>query len=97
MIQPRYQTQNLLLSIIENCETLIKQTHTKPYGTLEIKLTTPRESFSFKRADPLINLLARYERSIFQDVESFLRKSVDLVEDEIRLVLDENKSRFITY
>ena len=97
MIQPRYQTQNLFLSVTKNCETLIKQTNTKPYETLETKLTKPRESFSFKRAVSPINLLARYERSIIHDFKSFLRKSVDLVEDEIRLVLDEYKSRFITY
>ena len=41
--------------------------------------------------------LVRYTKSIFQDSESFLRTEVDLVEDDIRLVLDEYKSSFITY
>ena len=33
--------------------------------------------------------------SVFQDFESFLRTQVDLVEDDIRLDLDEYKSNFI--
>ena len=35
--------------------------------------------------------------SIFQDLESFLRTEVDLVEDDIKLVLDVYNSSFITY
>ena len=38
MIRPKTETENLLLSITENCETLIKQTHRKA-ETLEFKLT----------------------------------------------------------
>ena len=34
---------------------------------------------------------------MFQDFESFLRTEIDLVEDDIKLVLDEYNSRFITY
>ena len=34
---------------------------------------------------------------MFQDFESFLRTEIDLVEDDIKLVLDENNSSFITY
>ena len=41
--------------------------------------------------------LAVHSRSISQDFESFLRTEVDLVEDDIRLVLDEYNSSFITY
>ena len=36
-----------------------------------------------------MNFLKVYNRSIFQDFESFLRTEVDLVEDDIKLVLDE--------
>ena len=43
------------------------------------------------------NIIAGYIRSIFQDFESFLGTEVDLVEDDIRLVLDEYNSSFITY
>ena len=42
-------------------------------------------------------ILAIYFDSVFQDFESFLRTEVDLVEDEIRLISDENNSFFITY
>ena len=53
MIQPQTETEVLLLSITKKCETLIIQTHTKPYETLKFKLTKPKESFSFI---PSINL-----------------------------------------
>ena len=36
-----------------------------------------------------MRILAIYNSSKFQDFESFLRTEVDLVEDDIRLVLDE--------
>ena len=38
MIQPKNQTEDLLLSITKNCETLINQTHGKPEETLEFKM-----------------------------------------------------------
>ena len=44
-----------------------------------------------------MNILARYTRSVFQDFESFLRTEIDLVEDDIKLVLDEYNSNFVTY
>ena len=34
---------------------------------------------------------------MFQDLESFLRTQIDLVEDDIKLVLDEYNSSFITF
>ena len=48
MITPKNQTEDLLLSITKNCETLIEQTHTKPQETLEFKMIKPRETFHFK-------------------------------------------------
>ena len=42
-------------------------------------------------------ILSLYRRSVFQDFESFLRTEIDLVEDDIRLVLDKNIPSFITY
>ena len=185
MIMPKNQTEDLLLSITKNCETLIEQTHTKPQETLEFKMVKPRETFHFKppiqikgnwmigltdlevynsifniteennkfglykfpdekaggvtyekvrdeiekdfdieditAADlqddiigPIIveeykeqvtkrmndeqymNILAIYTRSVFQDFESFLRTQIDLVEDDIKLVLDEYNSNFVT-
>ena len=44
-----------------------------------------------------MNNLAGFIRSITQDFESYLRTEVDLVEDDIRLVLEESNSFFITY
>ena len=186
MIRPKNETENLLLTITKNCETLIEQTHRKAEETLEFKMTKPRELFHFKppvqikgdwmigltdlevynsifniteennkfelykfpdekaggvtyekvrdeiekdldieditAADlqddiigPIIveeykeqvtkrmndeqymNILAIYTRSVFQDFESFLRTQIDLVEDDIKLVLDEYNSNFVTY
>ena len=42
-------------------------------------------------------ILSGYSSSFFQDFESFLRTEVDLVEDDIKLVLEEYNSSFITY
>ena len=43
-----------------------------------------------------MRILSNYVSSIFQDFESFLRTEVELVEDDIRLSLDEYNSSFIT-
>ena len=48
MIRPKNETDNLLLSITKNCETLIEQTHRKAEETLEFKMNKSRESFHFK-------------------------------------------------
>ena len=47
MIRPKNETEDLLLSITKNCETLIDQTHRKPEETLEFKMIKPRETFHF--------------------------------------------------
>ena len=47
MIRPKNETEDLLLSITKNCETLIKQTHRKAEETLEFKLSKTRETFHF--------------------------------------------------
>ena len=185
MIRPKTQTEDLLLSITKNCETLVEQTHTKPRETLEFKMIKPRETFHFKppiqvKGDWMIGLvdlevytsiyniteennkfelfkfpdekaggvtyekvkdeiekdldiegitaadlqddliasiiiqeyrervskrmkdgqfmkiLAIYTSSVFQDFESFLRTQIDLIEDDVKLVLDEYNSSFIT-
>ena len=185
MIRPKTQTEDLLLSITRNCETLIDQTHRKAEETLEFVMVKSKQIFHFKppiqikgdwmigltdlqvynsifniteennkfelykfpdeKADftyeevrseiekdldieditaedlqdeiigPIIikeynervtkrmydeqymNILAFYNRSVFQDFESFLRTQIDLVEDDIKLVLDEYNSKFNTY
>ena len=48
MIQPKNETEDLLLSITKNCETLVEQSHRKPEETLEFKMTKPRAIFHFK-------------------------------------------------
>ena len=186
MIRSKSQTEDLLLSITKNCETLIKQTHRKAEETLEFKMIKSRQTFHFnppiqtkedwvlglvdlevynsifniteennkfqlykfpdekagvvtyekvrdeieKDLDidditaedlqddiiaPIIieeykkqvtkrmkdvgymNIVADYVRSVFQDFESYLRTEVDLVDDYIKLVLDEYNSNFITF
>ena len=47
--------------------------------------------------DKYLEILAGYIRSVFQDFESFLRTQIDLIEDDLKLVLDEYNSSFITY
>ena len=48
MIRPKNETEDLLLSISKNCETLIEQTHRKAEKTLEVKMVKPKETFQFK-------------------------------------------------
>ena len=45
MIRPKNQTEDLLLSITKNCETLIQQTHTKPQEALEFKMSNQEKPF----------------------------------------------------
>ena len=47
--------------------------------------------------DKYMKILAGYVSSVFQDFESYLRTEVDLVQDDIKLVLDEYNSSFVTY
>ena len=48
MIRPKNETEDLLLSITKNCETLIEQTHTRSQETLEFKLIKTRKTFHLK-------------------------------------------------
>ena len=47
MIQPKNETENLLLSITKKCERLVEQTHRKPEETLEFRMLKSREIFHF--------------------------------------------------
>ena len=185
MIQPKNETEDLLLSITKKCIRLIDQTHRKAEETLEFKMIKSKQTFHFKppiqvKGDwmigltdlevynsffniteennkfqlykfpdekiggitytkvrdeierdldisditdedlqddiiaPIIieeykkqvtkrmedggymNILARYTNSVFQDFESFLRTQINLVESDIKLVLDEYNSNFNT-
>ena len=183
LIRPKNETEDLLLSITKNYETLIQQTHRKAEETLEFKMIKPRETFHFKppiqiRGDWMIGLtdlevyntifniteeinkfdiyrdssnkfgflelkdeleevlnishisqkhledevlgpriidelyklshekmnsdgymilLLGYSRSLFRDFESYLRIVVGLDEEDIRLILKQYNSHFITY
>ena len=44
-----------------------------------------------------MRILTIYSSCVFQDLESFIRTQIDLVENNIRLVLDEYNSNFNTY
>ena len=62
MIRPKNKTEDLLLSIAKNCQTLIEQTHRKAEETLEFKMIKPRETFHFKppiqvKGDSMIGLV----------------------------------------
>ena len=48
MIRPKSETEDLLLSITKNCETLIEQTHRRSKETLEFKMDKTREIFHLK-------------------------------------------------
>ena len=48
MIRPKNETEDLLLTITKNCQTLIEQTHRKPEIVLEFKVIRPKETFHFK-------------------------------------------------
>ena len=43
------------------------------------------------------NILAGYVSSVFPDFESYLGTEIDSVGDDVKLVLDEYNSNFITY
>ena len=47
MIRPKNDTEDFLLSITKNCETLFEQTHRKPQDILEFKFDKSRETFHF--------------------------------------------------
>ena len=48
MIQPKNKTEDLLLSITKNCQTLIEQTNKKAEETFEFKMSKSKETFHFK-------------------------------------------------
>ena len=48
MIRPKNETEDLLLSITKNCQTLVEQTHRKAEETVEFKMIKSKETFHFK-------------------------------------------------
>ena len=53
MIRPKNQTEELLLSITKNCETLIEQTHREAEATLDFKTIQSKQTFLFKPPIPI--------------------------------------------
>ena len=53
MIRPKIETEDLLLSKTENCETLIEKTHRKAEERLEFKMTQSKQTFHFKPPIPI--------------------------------------------
>ena len=49
------------------------------------------------KGEQYMNILSIHTSSVFQDFECFLRTQIELVEDDIKLVLDEYNSNFVTY
>ena len=80
MIRPEIETEDLLLSITKNCETLIQQTHRKPEETLEFKMIKPGQTFHFNppiqtKGDWMIGLVdLELYNSIFKITEETLQR-----------------------
>ena len=95
MIRPKNETEDLLLSITKNSETLIEQTHKKAEETLEFKMIKPRETIHFKppiqvKGDWMIGLTnLEVYNSIFNITEENNKLQLYKFPDE--------KSRGVTY
>ena len=98
MIRPKNETEDLLLSITKNCETLIKQTHRKPEETLEFKMTKSRETFHFippiqVKEDWMIGLVdLEVYNSIFNITEKNIKFELYKFPDEKLVGLHMKKS-----
>ena len=112
MIRPKNQTEDLILSITKNCETLIDQTHTKPQETLEFKMIKSRETFDFKasiqvKGDWMIGLidLEVYNSSfnITQEKEKFElyrlpdEKAVGVLYEKVRDEIERDLLAYFRY
>ena len=53
MLRRKNITEDLLLSVTKNCETLIEQTHRKAEETLEFKMFLSKQTFLFKLPFPI--------------------------------------------
>ena len=47
MVRPKNETEDILLSITKNCETLIEQTHRTPEETLEFRMKKLKKTIHF--------------------------------------------------
>ena len=98
MIRPKNETEDLLLSITKNCETLIEKTHRKAEETLEFKMIKPRETFHFKapiqvKGDWMIGLVdLEVYNSIFNITEENNKFKLYKFPDEKLVVSHTQKS-----
>ena len=89
MTQPKNKTEDLLLSITRNCETLINQAHRKAEETLEFKMVKSREKFRFNSpiqidGDWMIGLIGlEIYNSIFNITEE--DDKIDLYKDVLKM------------
>ena len=88
MIQPKIETEDLILSITKGCQTLIEQTHTRPEETLEFISIKPREKFHFNPTiqffgDGMIGL------TDLEVYNSIFNKTMAITKFEIHKFLDE--------
>ena len=106
-IRPKNETEDLVLSITKNCETVIEQTHRKPEETLEFKMIKPRETFHFNspiqtKGDWMLGLTdLEVYNSIFNirnennklDIytDTFDAFSFEELKDELEEILDTSK------
>ena len=87
MIRPKNETEDLLLSITKNCETIIKQTNRKPEETLEFKMIKPNETFHFKpptqvKGDWMLGLV---NLEVYNSIFNITKKIINLNSTEICL------------
>ena len=80
MIQPKNETEDLLLSITKNCERLVEQTHRKPEETLVFKMLKSRETFHFNppihtKGDWMLGLI---ELEVYNSVFIITKKIINL-------------------
>ena len=80
MIQPKNETEDLLLSITKNCEMLVEQTHRKPEETLEFKMLKSRETFHFNtsihtKGDWMLGLI---DLEVYNSVFNITKKIINL-------------------
>ena len=103
-ILPKNETEDLLLSITKNCETVIEQTHRKAEETLAFKMIKPRETFLFNpptqiKGDSMLGLTdLEVYNSIFNITEQknkfelytdiFDEFSFEVLKDELEELLD---------
>ena len=88
MFRHKNETEDFLLSITKNCETLIEQTHRRAEETLEFEMMKPRETFHFNpsvqiKGDWMIGLtILEVYKSIFDITDKINKLEIYKCPDE---------------